>query len=87
MVGPFTRIRIPFVSHKLNIPEADVEQLLVALILDGRIHGRIDQVLAESELEQRAGLALRDMRTLRDRSKPGHALSAAPQGGMSGCFG
>lgn len=44
MVGPFTRIRIPYVSQKLNIPEPDVEQLLVALILDGKIHGRIDQV-------------------------------------------
>lgn len=45
MVGPYTRIRIPFISQKLNIPEADVEQLLVALILDNKIHGRIDQVL------------------------------------------
>ena len=29
---------------QLNIPAADVEQLLVSLILDNRIAGRLDQV-------------------------------------------
>ena len=41
---PYTRIRIPFISKHLNIPENDVEQLLVSLILDKRIRGHIDQV-------------------------------------------
>ncbi len=45
LIQPYTRIRIPFVSQQLNIPEYDVEQLLVALILDSRIQGHIDQVL------------------------------------------
>ena len=44
LIQPYTRIRIPFVSQQLNIPEADVEQLLVMLILDNRISGHIDQV-------------------------------------------
>lgn len=56
MVGPYTRIRIPFISQKLNIPEADVEQLLVALILDNKIHGRIDQVNQQLELDSKAGV-------------------------------
>ena len=43
LIQPYMRIRIPFVSKELNIPEPDVEQLLVGLILDGRIQGRIDQ--------------------------------------------
>ncbi|CAI7824654.1 unnamed protein product, partial [Closterium sp. NIES-53] len=30
--------------QELNIPEKDVEQLLVSLILDNRVHGHIDQV-------------------------------------------
>lgn len=30
--------------QELNIPEKDVEELLVSLILDNRIHGHIDQV-------------------------------------------
>lgn len=30
--------------QELNVPEKDVEQLLVSLILDNRIDGHIDQV-------------------------------------------
>ena len=30
--------------QELNVPEQDVEQLLVSLILDNRIQGHIDQV-------------------------------------------
>ncbi|KAL8152897.1 LOW QUALITY PROTEIN: hypothetical protein V2J09_010657 [Rumex salicifolius] len=44
LIKPYTRIRIPFISKELNVPEADVEQLLVSLILDNRIQGHIDQV-------------------------------------------
>ena len=44
LIQPYTHIRIPFISKELNIPEADVEQLLVSLILDSRISGHIDQV-------------------------------------------
>jgi COP9 signalosome complex subunit 2 len=44
LIKPYTRIRIPFVSKELNIPEPDVEALLVSLILDSRIHAHIDQV-------------------------------------------
>lgn len=51
LIQPYTRIRISFVSTQLNIPEADVEQLLVSLILDSRINGRLDQVNQLLELE------------------------------------
>ena len=44
MIQPYTRVRLPFISHALHIPEADVEQLLVSLILDNRIEGVVDQV-------------------------------------------
>ena len=44
LIQPYTRIRIPFISKELNIPEQDVEQLLVSLVLDSRISGHIDQV-------------------------------------------
>lgn len=50
LIQPYTRIRIPFISKELNIPEADVEQLLVSLILDSRISGHIDQVRNRSFL-------------------------------------
>merc|ERR1712216_307441 len=44
VVTPYTRIRIPFISRELNISDAEVEQLLVSLILDGQIDGHIDQM-------------------------------------------
>lgn len=44
IIQPYTRVRIPFIAQKLNIPAPDVEQLLVTLILDGRVAGHIDQV-------------------------------------------
>jgi len=43
-IKPYTRIKIPSIAAELNIPEADVEALLVSLILDRKIEGRIDQV-------------------------------------------
>lgn len=44
LIQPYTRVRLPFISRALAIPEADVEQLLVSLILDNRIQGHVDQV-------------------------------------------
>lgn len=46
LIQPYTRVRIPFISQRLNVPEKDVESLLVTLILDGRVAGYIDQVCA-----------------------------------------
>eukprot|EP00850_Spirogloea_muscicola_P009272 SM000051S17632 [mRNA] locus=s51:715956:720100:- [translate_table: standard] len=57
LIKPYTRIRIPFVSKELNIPEKDVEQLLVSLILDNRVHGHIDQVKQLLELGDSAAPA------------------------------
>lgn len=39
--------------QELNIPEKDVEHLLVSLILDNRVHGHIDQVNQLLELGDR----------------------------------
>ena len=44
VIQPYTRVRIVFIAQQLNVPAGDVEQLLISLILDGRIKGRIDQV-------------------------------------------
>ncbi|KAL7523000.1 hypothetical protein ACHAWX_007737 [Stephanocyclus meneghinianus] len=44
-IGPYTRIRLTRIAQDLNnIPVEDVEGLLVSLILDGKLDGRIDQV-------------------------------------------
>lgn len=41
---PYTRIGLPFISKELNIPQVEVEALLVSLILDSKIRGKIDQI-------------------------------------------
>jgi COP9 signalosome complex subunit 2 len=43
-IQPYTRIRLSFIAAELNIPLPDLEELLVALILDGHIDGHVDQV-------------------------------------------
>ncbi|CAG8555173.1 12220_t:CDS:10 [Ambispora leptoticha] len=50
LIKPYTRIEIPFISKQLNIPAQDVEELLVGLVLDNKISGRIDQVNQRLEL-------------------------------------
>lgn len=45
-IKPYTRLKISFIAEKLNIPDDEVETLLVKLILDGKINGHIDQVRA-----------------------------------------
>ncbi|KAK9728066.1 COP9/signalosome complex subunit Csn2 [Basidiobolus ranarum] len=59
LIKPYTRIEIPFISKQLNIPEQDVEDLLVALILDNRISGRIDQINQRLELYRESSDTLR----------------------------
>jgi len=45
VIRPYTRISLDAIAKELNdIPVVDVENLLVGLILDGRLEGRIDQV-------------------------------------------
>lgn len=53
LIRPYTRVRIPFISTELNIPARDVEALLVALILDAKVQGHIDQVGQLLELTDR----------------------------------
>jgi COP9 signalosome complex subunit 2 len=43
-IQPYSRIGIRYAAKLLNIEELEVEDLLVALILDKKIHGKIDQV-------------------------------------------
>lgn len=45
-IAPYTRVTLPHVASELNgIPVAEVENLLVSLILDGKVDGKIDQVM------------------------------------------
>ncbi|TPX34401.1 hypothetical protein SmJEL517_g02974 [Synchytrium microbalum] len=58
LIKPYTRIEIPFVSKQLNVAPDVVEELLVSLILDNKISGRIDQVEGRLELQQQSNDSL-----------------------------
>lgn len=45
LIAPYTRISLEYIANELNnIPIEDVESLLISLILDGKLDGKIDQV-------------------------------------------
>ncbi|KAI8339421.1 PCI domain-containing protein [Chlamydoabsidia padenii] len=54
LIKPYTRIEISFIAKHLNISSEEVEEILVGLILDGKISGQIDQVSNRLELDQRS---------------------------------
>ena len=50
LIQPYTRVRLSHVAAQLSVPVAEVEALLVGLILDERVEGHIDQVEGLLEL-------------------------------------
>lgn len=44
LLQPYESVRIPFICEQLNVSSNDVEELLVTLIHEGKISGKIDQV-------------------------------------------
>ncbi|CAM9831385.1 unnamed protein product, partial [Phaeothamnion confervicola] len=44
LVRPYEKITLAFVARELKLPAEEVESLLISMILDERIRGRIDQV-------------------------------------------
>ena len=56
LIKPYTKIRIQFLAQELNIVIDEVENLLVACILDETIRGKIDQVQHVLELDQQQNI-------------------------------
>ncbi|KAK4687770.1 COP9 signalosome complex subunit 2, partial [Tremellales sp. Uapishka_1] len=44
LIRPYTRMELDFLATALNVARSEVESLVVSLILDGKIKGKIDQV-------------------------------------------
>lgn len=44
LIAPYTRVEISFAARELNIEPNELEDLLVSLIIDGKIRGKIDQL-------------------------------------------
>ncbi|KAH7107000.1 PCI-domain-containing protein [Auriculariales sp. MPI-PUGE-AT-0066] len=53
LIKPYTRLEIAFLAQQLNVDKDEVEELLVGLILEGRVEGRIDQTTMRLELADR----------------------------------
>ncbi|KAF8308424.1 PCI-domain-containing protein [Clavulina sp. PMI_390] len=51
LIKPYTRLELTFLAQQLNVEKDEVEELLMGLILEGKVKGKIDQVASRLELE------------------------------------
>jgi COP9 signalosome complex subunit 2 len=56
LIKPYTRLELSFLAKQLNVEREEVEDLLIALILEGKVEGRIDQVGMRLELDSKQSL-------------------------------
>ncbi|KAM0750615.1 PCI-domain-containing protein [Meredithblackwellia eburnea MCA 4105] len=59
IIKPYTRVEIAYLARQLKIPPEEVEDILVALILDNKIQGKIDQVSQRLEIDRHKALETR----------------------------
>lgn len=52
LIKPYTRLDMSFLARQLNIGKPEVEEILIGLILEGKVEGRIDQVTERLELDR-----------------------------------
>ncbi|KDR85634.1 hypothetical protein GALMADRAFT_218727 [Galerina marginata CBS 339.88] len=56
LIKPYTRLELAFLAKQLNVDIEEVEELLIGLILEGKVEGRIDQVGMRLELDRKQSL-------------------------------
>ena len=44
IVKPYKSIRLNFISKHLNVPDSEVEAIVMRLVMDGMLVGKIDQI-------------------------------------------
>ncbi|KAG8928261.1 hypothetical protein FRC03_007929 [Tulasnella sp. 419] len=59
LIKPYTRLELSFLAKQLNVDSDEVEEILVGLILEGKVEGRIDQVEQRLVLDQHSALEKR----------------------------
>ncbi|BGP23723.1 hypothetical protein JCM10295v2_002624 [Rhodotorula toruloides] len=64
IIKPYHRIEIAYLARQLGIPNEQVEEILVSLILDEKVHGRIDQVAGRLDLNRHTALETRRYQSL-----------------------
>lgn len=65
LIKPYTRLELSFLAKQLNVDIQEVEELLIGLILEGKVEGRIDQVGMRLELETKQSLEKKRYTALR----------------------
>jgi COP9 signalosome complex subunit 2 len=55
LIAPYTRMRLEWIARQLRMSEPEVQDIVGFLIIDGRVHGRIDQSAGTLEIESRSG--------------------------------
>lgn len=84
MVAPYSRVYFSFIANQLKITVPRVEQLLVQLVLDEELTGRLDQVSGLVDLGQRSDGAAKKYRAIENWSQVLSTLCAnLPQPGSS----
>ncbi|KAJ4472482.1 PCI domain-containing protein [Lentinula edodes] len=56
LIKPYSRLELSFLAKQLNVEIQEVEDLLIGLILEGKVEGRIDQVGMRLELDRKQSL-------------------------------
>jgi COP9 signalosome complex subunit 2 len=56
LVAPYTRFRLDFIAKRLSISIPEVQDIVGFLILDKKLHGKINQDAGTVEIENRADL-------------------------------
>ncbi|KAI0119743.1 PCI-domain-containing protein, partial [Daldinia grandis] len=55
LVAPYTRMKLAWIARQLKISEAEVQDILGFLIVDGKVKGKIDQQTGILEIESDGG--------------------------------
>ncbi|KAF9029973.1 PCI-domain-containing protein [Hymenopellis radicata] len=56
LIKPYSRLELGFLAKQLNVDIQEVEEILIGLILEGKVEGRIDQVGMRLELDRKQSL-------------------------------
>ncbi|THV06570.1 PCI-domain-containing protein [Dendrothele bispora CBS 962.96] len=83
LIKPYTRMELSFLAKQLNVDLQEVEDLLIGLILEGKVEGRIDQVGMRLELDRKQSLEKKRYTALQKWSENLEAVHSAIVGKTS----
>ncbi|KAG5645339.1 hypothetical protein DXG03_006401 [Asterophora parasitica] len=83
LIKPYTRLELSFLAKQLNVEIEEVEELLIGLILEGKVEGRIDQVGMRLELDRKQSLEKKRYAALRTWTEALEAVHGAVVGKTS----